>query len=520
MKIKFFVILVIALVLMATVGCGSETVEISQERYNNLIEWAELGAEVEGLESLNEYLNDEIDNLESENSRLESVQYELETEVLELKELNTGLSETNIVLENEKVGLQQEINQKVAELNPCIPKTEVVTFRYVLMNDLPVPENEKVEFVKVCGEFKPAIRWVETIGTGEVTHYYYFDGVEVNFSGFEEPGVNSYTDLRDPVVGDRGIVNYYADWDGNTEEKYGDDGVVDNMGVLQIREWTEIEQALIDFGNQFYDDAVSEGFFYFWYATDCGASEYLMNGQPVKPGPYGSTIEVPAEGGLFEAYYKAGKCNNDEPFTRWSFDVMPGDALIGTERLNQSSMKNADPWHFCNRIDDMAPQWQAEKYVSPKIQDACSALKNVTYDIDAISVLNREGFDRADTLYGDNVSEDWVPFVWRGGGRGVNHTWPKYDWMPVDTIKLSITDTYTVALDYESLMPIISLEGGDQDKNSYSSDIPWYQKYGDPIVFVNREQLSDYYFNWYLAKMYRIRLVNGKTIVEQAIWQE
>jgi hypothetical protein len=220
-------------------------------------------------------------------------------------------------------------------------------------------------------------------------------------------------------------------------------------------------------------------------------------------------------------YSEKGSCWDGVPeksYVRWEEFVKPGDKVTGTEWFHVTSMENPDPWEFCYGLDRMRPVWQPE-YLPTGVQHWCASLygKNQT---GTSAVLSREGFHRADTFYGVDRPENWIPFVYWGSIREseVTHTWPAHTWVPVegDQIYLDKQDVYVVS-NTEAYGLIISYAGGTSFGER--TDIEWYSV-GTPIVFVKKANASDYGFSWTEdTVMFRVRLEGDTPIIEQAVWE-
>jgi hypothetical protein len=356
--------------------------------------------------------------------------------------------------------------------------------QHVKIGEEPIPTGEQVTFVQSCDD-EIAIKWIEKLGAGQVTHYFTLENVYLDFQDYVAPGENSIDSEHAARVGDFGVISYYRDWRGPTGEAGSEsDGIVDGIAFVEVPEWTETEIGLIGVGNQFYTEAVEKGFFFFSYSTDCDATVYRINGKPIQAGPYGSTYLVPKEGATLEAFYKAGECGwYDKDTIRWSVEVKPGDAAVGTEDIYAFSMKDPNPWYFCRKLDWMTPAWQPDTLPS-LLTDVCSSLY-AKDDNSFLAVMAREGFLRADTRFGDDHSKSFMPFVFNGGDRKIDHTWPSHKWIAVENINLGEGDVFTVSLDAQSQQPIISYVGGQYESiSSEDSDIPWYQGWGSEIVFI------------------------------------
>lgn len=401
----------------------------------------------------------------------------------------------------------------------CVPMGEVTSLRYVFMEEYPIPVRSLVEFVPVCDSTSLAVKWVESLGAGIVEHYFSFQGADLDFQYFTDPGSSSSTSWRAPRSGESGLITYYEDW-YDVAGEWEPDGIVDGVNVLELREWKEDEVALIGYGNAFYNEAVSGGWFYFSYATDCGASEYLMNGRPITPGPYGFTYKAPAEGGTFSAFYEAGTCWYNTDTVRWSVEVHPGDAVVGTEDIAVFSMKDSDPWAFCYRMEWMRPVWSPE-YLPYRDEGVCPYLYGMN-NTGTLATLARQGYMRADTRYGDNHPAGWVPFVYWGNDlKNIVTSWPEHEWVRVDSIDLGNGDVYSVTVDTKESAPIFSFVEGGPEPSAYTSDIPWYGGWGTPILFVAEDHVDDsYYVDWPKMKIYRIRYYTAsQAVIEMVVWK-
>lgn len=383
----------------------------------------------------------------------------------------------------------------------------VVNYRYILVDDPPpIPTGEVVEFVDLGGQL--VIKWDERIRMGHVTHYYTFERVDFSLEVFGWSNSSS-SSFRNPQPGDIAVIIHYGDFE-DVLGNWARDGVVDRVSLVQYRQWTPQEIALLDLARQFYGEAVEKNFIYLSYAADCPPTEFRVNGQKAQSGPYGGTLIVPEEGGLLSAWYAPGEgpcaSGNPDGTTRWDVMVKPGDMVIGTETVSVRSTADRDPWYFCNTLEWMRPQWQPKR-IPVELKGYCDVWSR--HDGSTRATLAGLGFWEVSTSI-----EGATPFVFYGREENL----PSFTWKAVPSIDLGPHWVYMASVEYDAWrgkwFPVVRMVDGSPADEMI---VGW----GGLVMFVPTPELTEYAgFDWQNYSIFRIvRSGWSEVTIHKVVWQ-
>ena len=371
-------------------------------------------------------------------------------------------------------------------------------YRYVLMNDLPIPERSIVEFVN--STYGLAMKWEQQLGFGFKIHTVYLESVELSMWD-TEPN-EGFSTTRTPYEGERATLYAYYDWE-DARGDYGEDGVVDTIGLQEYREWTDEEVTLVETAQAFEDDAVESDYALVYHNADCVPSRWWIDGAPAQPGPYGSTYKVQQSGSWLQGDYAGTWCMQSGYVSRFGAKtfVKPGDIFRDVDSVSRIGDEGTG---ICGILEWIRPAYQPKDYLN--LGDVCEVWGE--YDHSTEATLARLGFRVYRGYYSDHELYNWV-----GQGRTALDL-PDFVWKNADQLELSSTKTYTVevkSFETSEIYPALRLVG------AHNVELEGF--WNTPQLYVKYEQLENI-FEWQDYMMFRIVRTGWKTAqLQVAEWR-
>lgn len=375
----------------------------------------------------------------------------------------------------------------------------------VFERQLPLPIGSVVTFHTMTGFTQIAFEWDEQRHNAVTgidwfyNHAYVLKNVDMIVDAFKVGPMHKPTDGNVAV-----FTGYATD----------DHGRITHMLFTEYGTWDAHDVALLSMVQAFYDESKQKNFALLNYVSDC-PSDILVNGAPMKKGPYGDTIALPKNGAWVSSWFKRESlCSAGNPMA-WRVFAKPGDVIeAGTGNASvRISVKDYDIGSFCALLNKQRPQWQPKEIPQGISASECGLYTGSDKGTNA--TLARLGFAQVQSA---NMPIGVVPLTYKGATN--NFPMPDHKWVTTDYVLLASGDVYTVSLGlspqfhtYEAHFTLIS------GNNTAEGDIPWYT-WGSPLLFAPEEQTADLPFDWGKYEIFRVVRTGWDTMkVQQLVWK-
>lgn len=407
----------------------------------------------------------------------------------------------------------QIIGERRQKPEDCI--SDVIRYNNILTTTVtPFHIGTEVTFVRVCGG-EIGIQLDTFQNGGFTTAVYVLEDVELNLLDYEFDS-NRY-DIVDPQFGARAYIDAFYDFQNELgDTSFGEDGIYDVLYLNEVRQWSKREVRMMELTQEFYQEAIAEGFIYNALSGDCPPNRFLMDGQPARYGPYGRTFLVPPQGGTLTAIADKDFCWDGVNGYKFNVFVKPGQIVSFNYDEFVAPINEQGPYWICSAFSWVVPGWQPEG----EVPNGCDLYPQ--YDASVWATMSRMGYHRADTRFGDDSPAGYRVFVWWGSAHMPMETaLPTGHWERIvnrfEPIDLEDDGRYSVTITqtHAGPQPVFNFVGAPHTDGA--TDIPWYT-WETPLVFYPTDRL-DRPFDWYGVEIFRVTRAgfNGPIFVEKYI---